>query len=59
MLALALALVSQGVVQNFDAPQTVATLETQRYQQPQLGADGQALQDAQGQPLMQDLTSAD
>jgi len=52
-LILALVLVGQGVVQTFNPYQTVPMLETVSYEQPKLGADGQALQDASGNPLME------
>jgi len=48
---LALAFVQQGVIQNFDGYRTVQTIEAQDYQAPKLGADGQPLKDAQGQPV--------
>ncbi len=50
---LALAFVQQGVIQNFDGYKTVQTIEAQDYQAPKLGADGQPLKDAQGQPVME------
>ncbi|ANY17357.1 potassium-transporting ATPase subunit KdpA [Bordetella pseudohinzii] len=50
-LALALALVSQGVIQNTSAYQEVATLQAQPYEAPRLDAHGQALNDAAGKPL--------
>jgi K+-transporting ATPase ATPase A chain len=50
---LALILVSQGVVQTFSAYQTVPLQETLSYEQPKLGADGQALKDADGKPVME------
>jgi hypothetical protein len=40
---LALALVSQGVVQTFDTYKEVQTLEVVKYPEPKLGADGQPL----------------
>ncbi|TAL42264.1 MAG: potassium-transporting ATPase subunit KdpA [Methylovulum sp.] len=52
-LVLALVLVGQGVVQTLNPYQTVPMLETVNYEQPKLGADGQALQDASGNPLME------
>jgi K+-transporting ATPase ATPase A chain len=52
---LALALVSQGVIQNFAPYQEVKTLEVTQYQQPKNGADGQPLKDARGNPVMEDL----
>ena len=41
-------LTSQGVIQNFDAYQEVATLEVTHYEAPRLDAGGQALKDEQG-----------
>ncbi len=52
-LVLALALVGQGVVQTFKPYQTVPMMETVSYGQPKLGADGVALQDAKGNPVME------
>jgi K+-transporting ATPase ATPase A chain len=52
-LILALVLVGQGVVQTFSPYQTVPLVETVTYEQPKLGADGQALQDAGGKPVME------
>ena len=57
-LVFATFLVGQGVIQNFDSYQPVATLEATHYQIPQNGADGQPLKDAQGNPLMQAASSA-
>jgi len=57
-LVFALFLVGQGVVQNFDAPREVATLEVNAYQQPKNGPDGQPLKDAKGQPVMEDVKAA-
>src|SRR6201996_5759351 len=45
-------LVQQGVVQNFDAYQDVHTVEVNKWQEPKLGADGQPMKDAKGQPVM-------
>jgi len=47
---LALALVSQGVVQNFSAYQTVTTVEEITYDTPKLDADGAPLKDEAGNP---------
>ena len=57
-LVFAIFLVGQGVIQNFNSYQPVATLEATHYQVPQNGADGQPLKDAQGNPLMQQASSA-
>ncbi|MEP6722914.1 MAG: potassium-transporting ATPase subunit KdpA [Variovorax sp.] len=43
----------QGVIQNFDSYRTVTTVETQAYQQPKSGPDGQPLKDAAGNPVME------
>ena len=53
-LVFAVALVGQGVVQNFDAYQEVTTLETNTYQKTKLGADGQPVKDDKGNPVMED-----
>ncbi|OYU43811.1 MAG: potassium-transporting ATPase subunit KdpA [Burkholderiales bacterium PBB4] len=53
-LMFALFLVGQGVVQNLDAYQEVTTLEASTFQKPKLGADGQAINDDKGQPVMED-----
>jgi K+-transporting ATPase ATPase A chain len=57
-LVFAVVLVGQGVIQNFDAYKDVTTLEVNNYQQPKNGADGQALKDVKGAPVMQDMKSA-
>jgi potassium-transporting ATPase potassium-binding subunit len=53
---LALALVSQGVVQNFSAYQAVTTLEPLTYETPKLDETGQPLKDAAGNPLNETVT---
>jgi K+-transporting ATPase ATPase A chain len=50
---LALVLVGQGVAQNFSPYQAVPLAESVSYEQPKLGADGQALLDANGKPVME------
>jgi K+-transporting ATPase ATPase A chain len=50
-LILALVLVGQGVVQTFNAYQTVSLQETVSYQTPKLDADGKAVTDADGKPV--------
>ncbi|HSY45684.1 MAG TPA: potassium-transporting ATPase subunit KdpA [Steroidobacteraceae bacterium] len=52
-LLLALALVSQGVIQNFSAYHEVSTLETLTWQQPKTDAAGNALKDAAGNPVQE------
>jgi K+-transporting ATPase ATPase A chain len=54
-LILALVLVGQGVVQTFSPYRSVPLLETVSYEQPKLGADGVALQDAAGKPVMESV----
>jgi potassium-transporting ATPase potassium-binding subunit len=56
-LVLALALVGQGVVQNFSAYKTVTTLETVAYQQPKVDVAGNAVKDAAGNPLLENLAT--
>ncbi len=55
---LAVFFAGQGVIQNFDSYKTVDTLETQNYQQPKNGPDGQPLKDAAGAPVMEDASTA-
>jgi K+-transporting ATPase ATPase A chain len=50
-LVLALVQVSQGVVQNFSAYQTVPLLQPTTYADPKLDASGQPLKDADGKPV--------
>jgi K+-transporting ATPase ATPase A chain len=50
-------LVEQGVVQNFDAYKDVKTLEVVKYQEPKLGADGQPVKNAKGEPVMEDKSA--
>ncbi|MDN8615981.1 potassium-transporting ATPase subunit KdpA [Variovorax ginsengisoli] len=45
---------AQGVIQNFDAYKTVATVEATAYQTPKLDAVGQPLKDAAGNPVLAD-----
>ena len=54
---LALFFVGQGVIQNFDGYKTVNTVEATAFQQPKNGADGQALKDDKGAPVMEDATT--
>ncbi|MDD1625721.1 MAG: potassium-transporting ATPase subunit KdpA, partial [Methylococcaceae bacterium] len=54
-LILALALVGQGVVQTFSPYQAIPLVETVTYGLPKLGADGQALHDAGGNPVMEQV----
>jgi potassium-transporting ATPase potassium-binding subunit len=52
----ALALASQGVIQNFSAYRDVPTLEPLSYQQPKVDSAGNPLKDASGQPVLETLT---
>jgi len=54
---MAIVMVGQGVIQNFDAYKDVTTLEANAYQTPKLGADGQPLKDEKGQPVMEDAST--
>ena len=55
-IILALALVSQGVIQNFKANQTTQLVQPLTYQTPMLDAKGNQINDAKSQPKMQDVT---
>jgi K+-transporting ATPase ATPase A chain len=50
-------LVGQGAIQNFSAYKEVNLVESVAYSEPKMGADGQPLKDAKGQPVMEDKTS--
>ncbi len=50
-------LMSQGVLQNFDGYKDVNLVEPVTYTQPKLGADGQPVKDAQGNPVTETLTA--
>ncbi|WP_029049513.1 potassium-transporting ATPase subunit KdpA [Cupriavidus sp. amp6] len=52
---IALALVSQGVIQNFDAYKEVSLVTPVEYSQPKVDAAGQPVIDAQGKPVTEDL----
>lgn len=54
---LAMFFAGQGVIQNFDAYQTVTTVEATAYQTPKLDAAGQPLKDAAGAPVMEDAST--
>jgi potassium-transporting ATPase potassium-binding subunit len=56
-LILALVLVSQGVIQNLSAYQTVPTVETLTYDNPKLDAAGNPLKDAAGNPVTEKATT--
>ncbi|WP_175939977.1 potassium-transporting ATPase subunit KdpA [Caballeronia sp. BCC1704] len=51
----ALVFASQGVIQNFRPYQDVSTLQVTSYQAPQTDAQGNAVKDAHGNPVMRDM----
>ncbi|MCL4395395.1 MAG: potassium-transporting ATPase subunit KdpA [Chloroflexi bacterium] len=55
----ALVLVSQGVVQTFNAYQTVPMLQPSRYTQPKVDANGNPVLDANGSPVTEPVTLKD
>ncbi|MDM0035193.1 potassium-transporting ATPase subunit KdpA [Variovorax sp. J22P271] len=55
---LALFFSAQGVIQNFEAYKTVATVEATAYQNPRLDPAGQPLKDAAGNPVLEDARTA-
>jgi K+-transporting ATPase ATPase A chain len=54
---LALALVSQGVIQNFSPYLEAQTVEPVQYSQPRMDAQGQPVLDAQGQAVLEPMVS--
>ena len=54
---LALALVSQGVIQNFDGYKDATTVEKLTYQNPKTDAAGNPLKDAAGNPVTETATT--
>ena len=54
-LALAVALSSQGVIQNFSAYKDVATLEVTTYSQPKKDAAGEVIKNPAGESVMEEL----
>jgi K+-transporting ATPase ATPase A chain len=56
-LVLALALVSQGVIENFRPYLEVTTVEPLTYQQPKTDAAGNPVKDAAGNPVQETLTT--
>jgi K+-transporting ATPase ATPase A chain len=56
-LVIAVILMGQGVIQNFDAYKEVSPLESVTYSQPKLDAAGQPLKDGQGNALTETLTT--
>ena len=58
-LILALALVSQGVVQTFDKYATVTLVQPVTFDNPKNGPDGQPLKDDKGNPVTEKATSTE
>jgi K+-transporting ATPase ATPase A chain len=58
-LILALALVSQGVVQTFDKYATVTLVQPVTYDNPKNGPDGQPLKDEKGNPVTEKATATE
>ena len=56
-LVFSVLLMGQGVVQNFSSYQDVKLIDPVTYSAPKPGADGQALKDAKGAPVMETLTA--
>lgn len=56
-VVLALVLVSQGVVQTYDAYRSVPLLESVTYDAPKLDADGKPVLDAAGSPVIEPATA--
>lgn len=52
---LAIALVGQGVIQNFDSYKEVTTLEANPYQEAKKGTDGEPVKDDKGNAVMEDV----
>jgi len=58
-LALALVQVSQGVVQTFSLYHTVPLLQAVEYDAPRVGASGQPMQDAAGNPVTEKVSQTE
>ena len=56
-VVLALVLVSQGVLQNFDGYKDATTVEKITYQNPKTDADGNPIKDAAGNPVTETATT--
>jgi K+-transporting ATPase ATPase A chain len=56
-VVLAVFLAGQGVIQNFSAYQEVQLIDAVTYTQPKMGADGQPIKDAKGEPVTETLTT--
>jgi K+-transporting ATPase ATPase A chain len=53
----AIVLLSQGVIQNFDAYKDATTVESIAYQQPTVDAAGSPVKDAAGNPVLETVTT--
>jgi K+-transporting ATPase ATPase A chain len=58
-IVLSLALVSQGVVQTFSPSAKAELAQPYGYEQAKTGPDGEPVQDAQGQPVMEKATATE
>ncbi|KAF0099726.1 MAG: K+-transporting ATPase ATPase A chain [bacterium] len=58
-LILSLTLVSQGVVQNFAAYERATLVQPYEYEVTKTGLDGQAMKNAQGNPVMEKATATE
>jgi len=58
-IVLAVALVSQGVVQTFDKAATVTLVQPVEYDNPKNGPDGQPLKDEKGNPVTEKATATE
>ncbi|BCG00444.1 potassium-transporting ATPase potassium-binding subunit [Paraburkholderia sp. PGU19] len=54
-IVVSLLFISQGAIQNFRSYQDVPTLQVTTYQVPKTDAQGNAVKDAKGNPVMQDV----
>jgi K+-transporting ATPase ATPase A chain len=57
-LIFAVFLVGQGAIQSFSAYKDVSLMDPVTYTQPKVGADGQPLKDAKGEPVTETLTTS-
>ncbi|RBA23538.1 potassium-transporting ATPase subunit KdpA [Herminiimonas fonticola] len=56
-IIVSIALMGQGVIQNFSAYQDVSLMDPVTYQQAKTNADGQPVVDAEGKPVMETLST--